>query len=295
MESFRHQRRVRGFLRFGLTGLVLLFTVCDIDHGLAPIQSKIGGTVRFVGDANPTNTDEVRVAVIKQFPPRDITELTFSDMILGNSDQLPLPPRPWEIYLAPGSYEIVAVIWKAHNQSWNISDIIGIHGGTFIGDQLIPPFPFKPVVLSGSGSVVDTLTITANLNRVNRDATVEGTVTFNGPWPSNTGVVGIGAFTDVPKKGDIIDYVFKNVALDYSPPTFVDRFEYRLRVRSTDAIRYVAVMWIDDSYSFASITDIGYYRDPADPSKPGSVDASPRRVTGIDIAVDFTQTEGGSR
>jgi len=142
---------------------------------------------------NPFITDEVRVAVVPKFPPRTINELLFSDIIWANRDTLPADPRPWEIYLPPGSYDIVAVIWKANNQSWNISDIIGVYGGTLIGDQLIPPFPFRPIVVE-ENSVIDTLHIVANLDRVNRDTLIQGRVQFLGPWPPNTGVVGIGAF-----------------------------------------------------------------------------------------------------
>ena len=281
-------------LKSCLIGCVLITVACEVDHGLEPIRSRIGGVVRFKGDANPTNTDEVRVAVIKQFPPRDITELMFSDIIFGNQDKPPVTV-PWQISLPPGSYEIVAVIWKAHNQSWNISDIIGMYGGVFIGDQLIPPFPFIPIVLSGSSSVIDTINIDANLNRVNRNATIEGAVTFVGQWPANTGVIGIGAFNEIPQKGNVFDYLVKNIALDYSLPIRVEQAEYRLRVRSTENIRYVAVMWIADSYDFMSIQDIGSYRDPNDPSKPGTVDASSSRAVGIDITVDFTQQQEVSR
>jgi hypothetical protein len=271
---------------------LLVLLACSVDHGLEPIRSRISGRVFFTGDANPTITDEVRVAVLKKFPPKDITELTFSEIVFGNSDQPP-DTVPWEIYLEPGSYEIAAVIWKAHNQSWNISDIIGMWGGQFLGDQLIPPFPFVPIELRGSRSVVDSIDITANLNRVNRDGLIEGTLTFLGEWPANTGVVGIGAFSEVPEPGNVLDYLLKNLALDYSVPTFTGSASYRLRVRSTEAIRYVALMWINDAFDFGAIRDIGSYRDPADPSRPGSVDATSLHVSGVDITVDFAGASGG--
>jgi hypothetical protein len=293
MSHIKSKQRLNRLLKSWTIGACLLFLTCNIDHGLEPIRSKIGGKVFFTGDKNPDLTDEVRVAVIKQFPPRDIKELLFSDIILHNQDRMPIAPRPWEIYMAPGSYEIVAVIWKANNESWNISDIIGIYGGAFLGDQLIPPFPFKPIVIPESGAVIDTIDIEANLNRVNRDATIEGTITFAGPWPANTGVVAIGAFIDIPKQGDVFDYLLKNVALDYSVPIHGDRAEFQLRVRSTEILRYVAVMWIADSYDFNTIKDIGSYRDPEDPAKPGVVTPKSGKTQGIDITVDFTGMGGG--
>jgi hypothetical protein len=294
MKTYRPKWRVGPIFQCLGIGLLLLQLTCEIDHGLEPIRSKIGGMVSFTGDKNPDLTDEVRVALVKQFPPKEINELLFSEIILHNDDRLPVDPRPWEIYVAPGSYEIVAVIWKANNQSWNISDIIGIYGGAFVGDQLVPPFPFKPIVIPESGAVIDTINIEANLNRVNRDATIEGRISFEGPWPSNTGVVAIGAFIDIPAQGNIIDYLLKNVALDYSVSTFVNQTDFRLRVRSTDLLKYIAVMWIADSFDFATIRDIGYFRDPADPSKPGIVTPKAGVTSGIDITVDFSKF-GGSQ
>lgn len=266
-----------------------LFLSCTIDHGLEPIRSKIGGTVQFIGAQNPFITDEVRVAVVPQFPPRTINELLFSDIIWANRDTLPADPRPWEIYLPPGSYDIVAVIWKANNQSWNISDIIGVYGGTFIGDQLIPPFPFRPIVLPSNDSVIDTLHVVANLDRVNRDTLIQGTIYFLGSWPSNTGVVGIGAFSEVPQKGNLLDYFFKNVSLDYSIPPFVSSYGYRLRVRSTQWIRYVAVLWIDNAFDLSSMREIGFYRDFSDSTQPGEIQSKTGPYQGIDITVNFSE------
>jgi len=266
----------------------LLFS-CTIDHGLEPIRSKIGGTVQFVGTQNPFITDEVRVAVVPKFPPRTINELLFSDIIWANRDTLPADPRPWEIYLPPGSYDIVAVIWKANNQSWNISDIIGVYGGTFIGDQLIPPFPFRPIVVPEKNSVIDTLHIVANLDRVNRDTLIQGRVQFLGPWPSNTGVVGIGAFSEVPQKGNLLDYFFKNVALDYSIPPFVSSYLYRLRIRSTQHIRYVAVLWMNNAFDLNSMREIGFYQNPSDSTQPGEIQPKTGPYQAIDITVHFSK------
>jgi hypothetical protein len=294
MMASRNRRRVVSVLQTVGIFFLLLQSACEIDHGLEPIRSKIGGMVTFKGDKNPDLTDEVRVALVKKFPPKEINELLFSEIILNNSDRLPVEPRHWEIYVAPGSYEIAAVIWKANNQSWNISDVIGIYGGAIVGDQVIPPFPFKPIVIPESGAIIDTINIETNLNKVNRDATVEGTISFVGQWPSNTGIVAIGAFTDIPAPNNIFDYLLKNVALDYSVPIKVPQAEYRLRIRSTDALKYMAVVWIADTYDFNTIRDIGYFRDPADTSKPGTVTPKPGATTGIDITVDFSRF-GGAR
>jgi len=255
---------------------------CDVDHGLEPIRSKIAGKIFFVGTA-PWTTDEVRVAVIKEFPPRSLQEMLFSDMLNFRQDTV-----PWEIYLPPGTYGTIVVVWKENNMSWNISDVIGLWGGTFIGDLLIPTM--QSVIVPDESSVIDTIDILANLNRVNRDAKITGRITFTGTWPVNTGIVGIGAFIDMPSQGNFIDYYFKNVALDYSVPPFVSSYDYLLRVRSTDTLKYVSVLWIDSDFDLTSIIDIGYYRDPADTSQPGQfVVPKDSTRTGVDIHVKFPE------
>ncbi len=257
---------------------------CHIDHGLEPINSGISGRVFFKGEI-PRHTDEVRVAVAKDFPPRNIKELLFSDMIDFYSDT-----ANYRIYLPKGKYDVVAVIWKEHNEQWNISNIIGVYGGIFLGGRLIPTF--KPVTIPSSKSFLDTIDIEANLNRVNRDAKIEGTINFIGPWPENTGVVGVGAFTEIPKQGDILDYYFKSIFIDYTVSTFVEKADYMLRVHSADTVKYIAVLWIDNTFDMNTIQDVGFYIDPDDTTgtAPGIVTV-PKDSTlkGIDITVDFSK------
>jgi hypothetical protein len=265
-----------------LSFILLLSIYCHIDHGLEPIVSKISGKIFFKGEI-PPHTDEVRVGAVKEFPPRSINELLFSDMIPFRQDT-----AQWEIYLSEGHYEVIAVIWKEHNASWNISDVIGLYGGEFIGDLLVPTY--KSVTIPNSSTVIDTIDIEANLNRVNRDAKITGNITFLGEWPQNTGALGVGAFVDIPKKGNFLDYYFKNVALDYGIPSFINTFDYQLRVRSSDILNYIAVVWIDDSFDLTQIMDIGFYRDPQNPDQPGSITLSKNSTaTDIDIIVDFSQ------
>ena len=272
-------------------GCISLFTLtCNVDHGLRPIHSKIGGTIQFTGDRVPLNTDEIRVAVVKDFPPRNIKELLFSDMLPFREGDTTVIKRPvsWEIFVPPGEYDMAAVIWKENNEAWNISDVVGIYGGVFLGDMLIPSY--RSIWVPSYDSAVDTLTIQANLNRVNRDAKISGSITFQGNWPANTGIVGIGAFVDIPKKGDLIDYYLKNVALAYGIPAYVSEYQYQLRVRSKDVINYVSVIWIDSSYDLTSLRDVGFYADPLNPGQPGQVTVSHGGVKqDVNITVDFSK------
>jgi hypothetical protein len=271
-----------------LSATIFMLITCQIDHGLGPLHSKISGRVNLSGEL-PRGTDEIRVAAALTFPPRNINELLFSDMLQFKSGNTITNRNPeWEIYLPEGTYGVVAAIWKGNNQSWNISDVIGVYGATFDGNVLIG-LP-KEVTIQHESHVLNTIDIDANLNRVNRDAMIKGRITFQGKWPENTGITGVGAFFDIPEPNDPFDYFYKNAALDYGVTTFVEQYDYTLRVNSSDTLKYIAVLWIDNSFDLNQIHDIGFYPDPEDPDKPGSVIVPANAsIEGIDITVDFSK------
>jgi len=279
--------RLKKWLPFLTAGaislLIIYFSSCKIDHGLEPIYSKISGKVFITGEA-PEKTDEIRVAVIKKFPPKRINELLFSNRISYQNDT-----SSYEIFVPPGTYDVVAVIWKEKYGAWNISDVVGVYGGIFIGDQLLPSY--VPVTVPDNDAIVDSIDIPINLNVVNRPVTIEGNVTFQGSWPQNTGTMAVGAFTDIPEKGNFIDYYFKSVYIDFSLSTFVTEDDYRLRVHLGDTLRYISVLWINDTYDFSSITDIGFYATDADPNQPDSIVTNNREYKNIDILVDFSKMQ----
>jgi hypothetical protein len=282
MKTQQKKRRLIFFLSCCTCLIFLHIMNCRIDHGLEPIYSKIGGNIFFTGE-EPPKTEEVRVAVAKDFPPKRINQLLFSDRIPHWQDT-----AYYEIYLPEGTYDVIAVIWKEKYGSWNISDIVGVYGGSFSGDLLFPTF--KSVTIPHKDAVLDTIDIQANLNRVNRDAKIEGTVTFVGPWPQNTGTIAVGGFIEIPEKGNLIDYYFKSVYIDYSIPPFVEREDYLLRVHYTDTLKYISVLWIDDAFDLSSLRDIGFYKDPQDTTQPGMVTFTEDSTrTGIDITVDFSE------
>lgn len=260
---------------------ILCLITCTIDHGLLPINSMIGGKLYITGQA-PPNTDELRVGVIKNFPPESITEIMFSNQLSYNRDTV-----EYEIFLPPGTYEVVAVIWKENDQSYNISDIVGVYGGGFIGDLLIPSF--LPVTIADENTALHNTNIDVNLNRVNRDAVITGTVQFQGEWPSNTGLIAVGAFNQPPQPGNFVDYYFKSIYIDYTLSQFTSQSSYRLRVKGDEQIRYISALWIDDSYSLGSVRDIGFYPDPANPDQPGIVTVpNEGMLTDLDFTVDFS-------
>ena len=253
---------------------------CHIDHGLKPVESGIKGRVIFRGEF-PTTTDQVRIAVARNFPPSQINQLLFSDPIDFRADT-----AQYELFVPQGTYEVVGVMWKEHNQSWNISDLIGVYGGLYIDDVYVPAY--NPVSLPSSHSYPDSIDILADFSRVNRDAKIQGTVIFEGDWPSNSGLVAVAAFTAIPEVGNFTDYYFKSIYIDYSIQPYASQGPFQLRVSSQIPIPYIAVLWIDDEFNLGSALDVGFYEDPEHPGEPGSMTLSPNSiVTGIQITVRF--------
>lgn len=275
----RKQRPKYGLFLLLFT-LILMIQKCSIDHGLKPIHSRISGRVLFRGEA-PAATDQVRVGAAASFPPSQMNEILFSDPVDFRRDS-----AEYELYLPPGDYEVVAVIWKEHNQPWNISDIIGLYGGFFLDDVFIPSF--LTVSLEDGDSQLDDIHIPADLNRVNRDARIRGSVTFSGTWPKNSGMVAVAAFSKRPAPGDFVDYYFSSLYIDYSIPPFSTEGFYQCRVRGNEPVAYIAVLWIDDGFHLDQIRDLGFYEDPMEPGKPGAVTPpAGGLLENIDIQISF--------
>lgn len=285
----RSQKEIQpGFFIILVMTLIFLHLLnCDIDHGLEPTNSKIAGKIFFRGEI-PSHTDEVRVAVVKDFPPKDIKQIIFSDMLDFQKDT-----AEYEIFLSEGTYDVAAVVWKEENQSWNLCNIIGVYGASFYKGRLVPTF--KPVMITHNNPILDNVDIEANLDRVNRDAKIIGTLHFVGSWPENTGVIGVGAFIEIPEPENFIDYYLKSIFIDYSISTFEEKSDYLLRVNSSDTLKYIAALWIDNTFSLASAQDVGFYVDSEDTTGtvPGTVIVpKDSTLTGIDITVDFSKMQG---
>lgn len=268
---------------FTSTSLVILasligLTTCEIDHGLLPINSMIGGKLIITGEA-PDGTDELRVGVIRTLPPASLTEILFSNQLPFDQDTV-----EYEVFVPPGAYDAVAVIWKEQGQSYNISNIVGVYNGG-LGALFIP----VPVTVPNENATLNTININVDLERVNRDAEITGTVHFQGEWPPSTGLIAVGAFKKIPEPGNFLDYYFESIYIDYDLTPFTDASDYRLRVTGDSTVPYIAALWIDDTYDLGSIRDIGFYADPQNPGQPKAVVAPKDGILeNLDFTVDFS-------
>lgn len=112
---------------FHLCALILcihLGVSCS-DHGLEPPElTAISGTIRYVGEW-PANTDWVRIAIYKNFPPPSLFN------IFAFSDTLPrfVKKYSYTLELQPGHYEWVVLAWKPVSPFITDIDTLGMYLG----------------------------------------------------------------------------------------------------------------------------------------------------------------------
>ena len=63
-------------------------------------------------------------------------------------------------------------------------------------------------------------------------------------------------------------------------------------VRGENEIKYIAVLWVKNTYNLSSMRDVGHYTDPQDSTRAGSITVPLNSiVNSIDITVDYNQLE----
>jgi hypothetical protein len=258
---------------------LLLLAGCKINHGLSPNLGTIRGKVIFQHRTSKVLmvTDEIRVAVAHRFPPTEFTELITS------------PPLPkwegdtvaYELVVPFGTYQILGVVWKAKGRPWNLSDVMGYYHK---GLNLFP----EPITVTPEHPVVDSVDVWADFSLVVRDALITGTITYEGAWPPETEIMGIGAFTFVPDPNNIWNLLNVSSA-KIGIPIFVRSYEYTLPV-SAGIYRYIGLFWKAKGTPLTAIRYLAFYEDPQHPGQPGTVAVSEGdTLRGIDIHVDFSK------
>ena len=260
--------------------LIFFLVFCSDDHGISPLPGNLGVNVIFLNQEVPENTQGVYLFVAPVFPPHAINELYM------NPNSLPLNRIAndtvySEIVLPYGHYEAVGLWWYNKYTISNLADVFTL--------KINPDYaPFEFDITEENPSLdVD---LYANLNRVDRDATIEGTIYFNGPFPANTLVTGIGAYI-VKEPEKKVDYLIYLHSMDFS----IDEnpYHFKLPVRSRRTIEYLAVFWLSDRSGLDNFKTLGFYRDPQDLDKPGKLKLKENEtIQGIDIYADWGQTDG---
>ena len=262
---------------------LFVFLACSDDHGIAPLPGSLGVDVIFINNRIPENTQGIYMFVAPEFPPHAINEMFLSPNSLPFRKLLDNPVEGardtiyTEMALPFGHYEAIGLWWYNTETKSNLADVFTLK----IGQDLLPVqfdiTPEQPHVHTE---------LWANLSRMERDASIEGTITFNGPFPEDTQITAIAAYIRKPEKK--VEYLVYLVSMDFS----IDEnpFHYNLPVPSRHRkIDYLAVFWLSERSGLDDFQTIGFYRDPENPELPGSIRLQKNTaITGYDIEADWS-------
>ncbi|HOH09214.1 MAG TPA: hypothetical protein PLF89_16950, partial [bacterium] len=255
----------------------LLIMGCSSDHGLAPQPGRLVVDVFFRGTPPPT-TQGIYLIVAPQFPPHAINELYHS------SNSLPIGRDSVRavIDLPYGHYDAISLWWYSNETKSNLADVLAL-----------------PIVQDSAGvwgakgfdltrnNPSDYVKLYPDWNKVNRDASLEGTITFSGPFPKNTLATAIAAYAYEPKSN--IEYLLYMKSIDFS--IGANPYKFKLPIRS-GTVSYLVVLWLPERAAVTGFTELGFYQDPGAPGLPAKLKIKAGETrTGLDIQADWSKAE----
>lgn len=255
-----------------ITLILIIGIYCEIDHGLAPLPGKLIATVTFRNEA-PDNTQGIYLVVMPKFPPHAINELFHSP----NSLPLDQDTVVTEMELPYGHYEAVSLWWYNTETKSNLADILAL---PLDASNDLMPLSFD---ITEENPVAE-MELYANWGRVDRDAAIEGTVYFNGPFPNNTLATAVAAYIFEPEEN--VHYLLWLKSIDFTINE--NPYKYRLPVRH-GTVSYIAVFWLPEKAELTDFTTLGIYEDPNNPGQPGRLSLSADETAqNIDIYADWS-------
>ncbi|MBN2012524.1 hypothetical protein JW960_24565 [candidate division KSB1 bacterium] len=265
-----------------ITRHVILFFIvamssltCNIDHGIAPLDGTLIATVHFRGEP-PANTQGIYLTVAPIFPPHAINELHHSP----NSLPIDQDSVTIELNLPMGSYQAISLWWYNTETKSNLADVLSL--------PLDPTNSLRPLGFELTpSSPTYTIDLYANWDKINRDAAIEGTIYFNGPFPENTLATAIAAFQYEPKED--VQYLIYLKSMDFSIDS--SPYKYRLPVRHGD-VNYLAVYWLPERANLTDFRTLGVYNNSSLPNQPTRIRLNENQIiSGIDIHADWSKAE----
>jgi hypothetical protein len=238
---------------------------CEIDKGLGPLTSGISGTITFRGTW-PENTEQILVVASTDFPPQSISQLDMGEPLPLNVDS-----AHYTIYLPPGLYRAIAVVWKEKGYEWNVNNIIGVY---FAGSDSLSPGQ----VQVPDGAVVKGVNMVANFKRARPhfESSINGRLLIRGNWPAraqNLFVVASLAPLAIPKLPSLLDLYISGTL-----PIGGDTVRYSISA-PPDTYWFLAAVLLEEGAQIG-LTSIKGLR-----FGPVVVPDNKARVEGIDIEV----------
>ena len=248
---------------------------CDLDYGIATMPGKIEVTVIFRGTP-PENTQGIYLVVAPTFPPHAINELFHSPNSLPV--EIGLDTVHTEIVLPYGHYESISLWWYSTETKSNLADILAM---PLDANNNLMPLGFE---LSANNPVFQ-IDLYADWKKVDRDAMIEGTIYFNGPFPESTMATAIAAYLKKPE--DNIEYLLFLKSMDFGVEG--NPYHYKLPVRH-GTINYLSVFWLEENANLTDFKTIGFYQDENNPGVPARIRLSENETaSGIDIYADWSE------
>jgi hypothetical protein len=255
-----------------LAGLLL---TCASDHGLAPQPGRLMVDIFFRGLA-PATTQGIYLIVAPQFPPHAINELYHS------SNSLPIDRESVRTFidLPYGHYEAISLWWYSTETKSNLADVLAL---PLVPDSLAGLRPLDFTLSRDNPQ--DSVKLYASWDKVSRDANLEGTIFFNGPFPKNTLATAIAAYAYEPKTD--LEYLTYMKSIDFSVST--NPYHFKLPIRS-GTIAHLVVLWLPERASMSKFIKLGYYQNPTSPGSPAIFKVkSGETRTGLDIQADWAK------
>jgi len=246
-------------IHFILFLAILGGSACHVDHGLEPIP-VIQGKV-FLKGKRPDIAGELITVVAPDFPPRKWTDIvrTTPLEISPDYDKTNKDTIDWVLPLPTGSYDVVAILWKKHDEEWSFETVSNILGVYNIPNQ------FKPaqVIIRPGEMVVDSVDMKADFGMIRYGSFIKGKISYKGEFRKDTAMMIFAAFTMKPEK--VVDYLYA-MGWDLTVPTNESAYplHYALDI-SSGYIKYVAVFWKGEDSGPYDFKKIGEYKLQDDP------------------------------
>jgi hypothetical protein len=234
---------------------------CDMDKGLSLLPTIEGSIILDSIDAvGEAEIGDVVVVVAPDFPPKNWTDIIKTPPLIFNTKAVK-DTINYKVPLNPGTYAVVAVLWKPKDQEWSfetISNILGVY---------TEPNLFKPkeVTIGKNDTVVTDVNIFADFGFVRSGAFIKGKITYDknkASFNPNTEMMILASFPHRPSK--VIDYLFA-MGWDLTIPIHVTDqndpynpyYEFTLDV-SPGNHKFIALFWKGSKgspYDFKRIAD----------------------------------------
>jgi len=141
-----------------------------------------------------------------------------------------------------------------------------------------------------AGLVAATLACNGGLQPTPASPGISGIVTYRGAVPDSTQAVYVVAYHSFPHSRDSL-FTFQPPVQSLQPlPLGGAAAPYNIPVES-GRYEWVVAVWVKQGFTLANadstLRETGYYRDPADTSRPGVVTVLAQPAESIDFVIDF--------